>query len=193
MKTVYSGKKCSVYSGKKWIVFIHGRNDYCLFREEINSIYSGKKWVGLTHGRNSWYLYVEILLQLKWSWHRVKHHLSLLRVKRRSNNTTGTTNGSGIDCTLPEHLTSHPVFSGGRVTRSLVLCVCFVDRCLSSFLLAIVLSNLLRLMDSVYHVGIVRFSLRLHGLVKSNGHRFHVRPNSKPARWLLWHCGGGVI
>ena len=32
---------------------------------------------------------------------------------------------------LPEHLTSLPVFSGVRVTRSLVLCVCFVDRCLS--------------------------------------------------------------
>ena len=33
--------------------------------------------------------------------------------------------------TLPEHLISLPVFSGVRVTRSLVLCVCFVDRCLS--------------------------------------------------------------
>jgi hypothetical protein len=37
------------------------------------------------------------------------------------------------------------VFSGVRVTRSLVLCVCFVDRCLSFvlFLLTIVLSVLL--------------------------------------------------
>ena len=33
--------------------------------------------------------------------------------------------------TLPEHLSSPPVFSGARVTRSLVLYVCFVDRCLS--------------------------------------------------------------
>jgi len=33
--------------------------------------------------------------------------------------------------TLPEHLSSSPVFSGVRVTRSLVLYVCFVDRCLS--------------------------------------------------------------
>ena len=33
--------------------------------------------------------------------------------------------------TLPEHMSSTPVFSGVRVTRSLVLCVCFVDRCLS--------------------------------------------------------------
>ena len=32
---------------------------------------------------------------------------------------------------LPEHLSSPSVFSGIRVTRSLVLCVCFVDRCLS--------------------------------------------------------------
>ena len=33
--------------------------------------------------------------------------------------------------TLQEHLSSFPVFSGVRVTRSLVLYVCFVDRCLS--------------------------------------------------------------
>ena len=32
--------------------------------------------------------------------------------------------------TLPEHMGSPPVFSGVRVTRSLVLYVCFVDRCL---------------------------------------------------------------
>jgi hypothetical protein len=47
--------------------------------------------------------------------------------------------------TLPEHMSSPPVFSGVRVTRSLVLHVCFVDRCLPFclFLLAIVLSVLL--------------------------------------------------
>jgi hypothetical protein len=33
--------------------------------------------------------------------------------------------------TLPEHLSSPPVFSGVRVIRSLVLFVCFVDRCFS--------------------------------------------------------------
>ena len=32
---------------------------------------------------------------------------------------------------LPEHPSSSPVFSGVRVTRFLVLCVCFVDHCLS--------------------------------------------------------------
>ena len=35
--------------------------------------------------------------------------------------------------TLPEHLSSPPIFSEVRVTQSLVLCVCFVDRCLSFF------------------------------------------------------------
>jgi hypothetical protein len=33
--------------------------------------------------------------------------------------------------TFPEHLSSPLIFSGVRVTQSLVLCVCFVDRCLS--------------------------------------------------------------
>ena len=33
--------------------------------------------------------------------------------------------------TIPEHTSSPPVFSGVRDTRSLVICVCFVDRCLS--------------------------------------------------------------
>ena len=32
---------------------------------------------------------------------------------------------------LPEHLMSPPVFSGVRVTWSLLLCVCYVGRCLS--------------------------------------------------------------
>jgi hypothetical protein len=47
--------------------------------------------------------------------------------------------------TLPEHLSSPPVFGGSRVTRSLVLYVCFVDRCLSfcplSFGLCLVCSS----------------------------------------------------
>ena len=32
-----------------------------------------------------------------------------------------------------EHLSSPPIFSGVDITRSLILCVCFVDRCLSFF------------------------------------------------------------
>jgi hypothetical protein len=49
--------------------------------------------------------------------------------------------------TFPEHPSSVPVFSGACVTRSLVLCVCFVDHFLSCF--AIVLS-VLRFTDSYY-------------------------------------------
>ena len=60
--------------------------------------------------------------------------------------------------TLPEHLRSSPGLSGVRVTRSLVLYVCFVDCCLSfcTFLLAIVLSVLLRYTDSDYPFGIFK-------------------------------------
>ena len=53
--------------------------------------------------------------------------------------------------TLSEHLGSITVFSRVRVTRSLVICVCYVDRCFSfySVFLAMVLSVLLRFTDSV--------------------------------------------
>ena len=60
---------------------------------------------------------------------------------------------------LLEHLGSVPVFSGVRVTRSLVLYACFVDRCFS--FLAIVLS-VLRFTDSDYSFGI--FKLFLQGI-----------------------------
>ena len=57
---------------------------------------------------------------------------------------------------------SPPVLSGVRVTRSLVLCVCFVDRCLSfcTFFLAIVLSILLRYTDYDYPFGIFKLFLQ---------------------------------
>jgi len=66
--------------------------------------------------------------------------------------------------TLPEHLTPPPVFSEVRVTRSLVLYVCFVDRCLSFctfFLLTIVLSVLLRYTDSDYPFGIFKLFFQI--------------------------------
>ena len=70
--------------------------------------------------------------------------------------------------TLLEHLSSPPVFSGVRVTLSLVLYVCFVDRCLSfcAFYFGHVLSVLLRYTDSDCHFGI--FKLFLHILLKQN-------------------------
>ena len=55
--------------------------------------------------------------------------------------------------TLPEHLSSPRVLSGVHVTRSLVLCVCFVVIVVCPFvlfLLSIVLSVLLRYTDSDY-------------------------------------------
>jgi len=62
---------------------------------------------------------------------------------------------------LQEHMSSLPVFSGIRVARSLVLSVCFVNCCLSfvPFLLAIVLSVLLRYTDSDYPFRIVKLFL----------------------------------
>ena len=54
--------------------------------------------------------------------------------------------------TLPEHLISHPVFSGVRVARSFVFCVMF--RTSLFVLLTIVLSVFLRFMDSDYPFGI---------------------------------------
>ena len=70
---------------------------------------------------------------------------------------TGATRGAGT--AYPSGASEFtPVFSGVCVTRCLVLCVCFVDRCLSFctfFLLAIVLS-VLRFTDSDYPFGIFK-------------------------------------
>jgi hypothetical protein len=65
--------------------------------------------------------------------------------------------------TLPEHLSSPSVFSGLRVTQSLVLCVCFVDLVCPFvlFLLAIVLSVLLRYTDSDYPFGIFKLFYKI--------------------------------
>ena len=64
--------------------------------------------------------------------------------------------------TLPKHLSSPPSFSGDRATRSLVLCVCFVDRRLSFCpFLVIVLSVLLRFTDSDYPFIIFKLFLSL--------------------------------
>ena len=67
--------------------------------------------------------------------------------------------------TLPEHMSSPPIFSGVRVTWSLLLYICFGDRVCSFvlFLLAIVLSVLLRSTDSDYPFGI--FKLFLYTLI----------------------------
>jgi hypothetical protein len=68
--------------------------------------------------------------------------------------------------TLPKHMSSIPVFSGVRVTRSLVLYVCFADRCLSfctfSFGHCVVCSSIY-VSDCPF--GIFKFFLLLHVIV----------------------------
>jgi hypothetical protein len=62
--------------------------------------------------------------------------------------------------TVPWHPSSPTVFSGVRVTRSIVLCVCFVDRShFVLFRLAVVLSVLLRYTDSDCTFGILKLFL----------------------------------
>jgi hypothetical protein len=61
---------------------------------------------------------------------------------------------------LLEHMSSNTVLSGVRVTLSLVLCVCFVDRCLFFCTLAIV-SVFLRFTDSDYPLSIFKLILLL--------------------------------
>ena len=65
--------------------------------------------------------------------------------------------------TLPEHMSVPPVFYFSEVcfTLSLVLCVCFVDRC-PVVLLSFVLSVILRYTDSDYAFGIFKLFLALN-------------------------------
>jgi hypothetical protein len=59
--------------------------------------------------------------------------------------------------TLQEHLSCSPsLFSGVRVTRSLVVCPFVL------FLLTIVMSVLLRFMDSDYHSGIFKLLYKIN-------------------------------
>ena len=57
--------------------------------------------------------------------------------------------------TLPEYMSSIPVFSGVRATRSFAFCVVFCRSLFVLFLLAIVLSVLLQITDSDYPVGMI--------------------------------------
>ena len=62
---------------------------------------------------------------------------------------------------MEQELLTLPVFRGVHVSQSLVLCVCFVDRCLSfcTFIVAIVLSVHLRYTNSDYPFGIFKLFL----------------------------------
>ena len=66
---------------------------------------------------------------------------------------------------LPKNVSSPPVFSRVRATRYLVLCVMFCGSLFVLFLLAILLSILLRFTDFYYPFGI--FKLFLSSLYRS--------------------------
>jgi hypothetical protein len=72
--------------------------------------------------------------------------------------------------TFLEHLSSPPVFSWVRVTRSLVLCVCFVDRCLSfcTFRVGhcVVCSSIYRFWLSLWYLQTILTYISSHNLFK---------------------------
>ena len=85
--------------------------------------------------------------------------------------------------TLPEHMSSPPVFSGVRVTRSLVLYTCFVDRPFVFFLLVIVLSILLRCMASENPFGMFKlfciYSVQQGTHKITYSRKYNLSPNHK--------------
>ena len=86
------------------------------------------------HAKNSAFPYSPLKTCLRWG---RDEQLSLFRTiliintQQPSHALEAWNYTSFFFVTLPEHLSSSPVFSGVRVTRSLVLYVCFVDCCLS--------------------------------------------------------------
>ena len=87
--------------------------------------------------------------------------------------------------TLPEHLSSPPVFSGIRVARSFVFCLMFGRSSFVLFLLTIVLSVLLHFTASDCPFGIFKLFLCLCPF--SFGHCI-VCPSSLYGFWLpIWY------
>ena len=99
-----------------------------------------------------WQVFLVNRIQSQYAWYTSTYINSMLSPLTLDSYipASGEVLWSGKLPTLPEHLSSPPVFSGVRVTRSLVLCVCFVDRCLSFFYFFIVVSVPLRYTDSDY-------------------------------------------
>jgi hypothetical protein len=63
---------------------------------------------------------------LQYSTQKIKDWTTWTLIEHMSSTLTEHTSS-----TLTEHMRSPPVFSGVRFTRSLVLCIIFVDRCMS--------------------------------------------------------------
>jgi hypothetical protein len=82
-------------------------------------------------------------------------------------------------------MSSPPVFKGVRVTQSLVLCVCFVDRCLSfvHFPMAIVFSVLRRYTNSDYPIDIFKLVLSSDNTTKD---RIHWNANLILINYFQW-------
>ena len=75
--------------------------------------------------------------------------------------------------TLPEHLRYRPAFSGIRVTWSLVLCVCFIDHCLSFFFWPLCRLFFFDLRFLIVHL-VFSYSSRINVDVKLSAHdAFH--------------------
>ena len=88
--------------------------------------------------------------------------------------------------TLREHLCSPPVFSGVRVTRSLVLYVCFVDRLyFCPFSVAIVLSVLPRYTDADIGCTRRRQAKQKHNTICVGHHYAQTYTNNVNKTWAL--------
>jgi len=103
-------------------------------------------------------------------------------------NTTGASSGIGTTYPSGSHMSSlrTPVFSGIRVAWSLVFCVVFCRSLfvpVSSFVLATVLSVLLRFTDSDYPFGI--FELFLQKCPNIHFVSWYIK---RPVRVFTFHC-----
>jgi hypothetical protein len=141
------------FEDTKWVIRVRKSKNRLLISK---SIYRDRRiWRAL-----SW-RYVQTLV-VKWSkgmlrisrlyiwWPLWKSNPTRL-ITRNKSNTTGVTCGAA---NFPEYISSPPVISAVRVARSLVFCVVLCRWLFVLFLLAIVLSILLRLTTSDYLFGI---------------------------------------
>jgi len=91
------------------------------------------------------------MLLLRWRWRRYYSKAVCILCRSLHNNVE----------TLPEHLSSSPVFSALRVAQSLVFCVVFCRSMIVLSIFAIVLSVILRFTASDYPFGIFNLLYRL--------------------------------
>ena len=105
-----------------------------------NSLYTDTKYSRFSNNVLTEFCLINILWLIKWE--QIQENIDIIQKWSRNKTTTATTYHRVTRVTrrvtlveqelltLPEHMSPSPVFSGVRVTQSLVLCVCFVDRCL---------------------------------------------------------------